>query len=232
MLIAKCPRQYFNKDVIRKCEKSLFPSDEEDFSIRIPASSRDSSVHYANRYCAACHNDSSAEWWDVNIACECSLSAFRENKSDDEIRSTLHYDATVGQYFVTENNRSKPCNFHSFLPANAKFSSCLSTFVQECPASSEKPSDCKQIAGDAVCAQPTYVFANAECARCNYPQVKLEPCDVSDGTIRPKLSLVLTRKKTGKGNPTKTLFKLRRSSNKDSTCSIPAVAKHYCDKYL
>lgn len=215
--IARCPAEYRDEKVISKCEKGLFPLDEEDISIIVPVTGLESGIHYANQYCAQCHNDSSTNPWELNISWP-TVFHFSDGdgkeKSDEEILSTLRYNETLGMYTVNVTDRPLPCTFTSIKPDNVHSIRCNTQVIWECPSTYEGVKDCKKFSGDFVCDWPNYIFGNAECARCNNFKLQSEsPCDF----------MVMRSAKV------QTLFKLRKSSNSNS-CSIPAIAKYYCTR--
>lgn len=219
MMITRCPPEYTDKEIIRRCDKGLSTLDEEDFSIIIPATNWRTEVHYANRYCAICHNDSSAELWELTVS---FFSVQNEKqKADEEILSTLRYNTTEKKYSVNVNDEPRICSFDTLRPEKlTDSSSCRLTFVWSCPMASKESTDaCPIGTGNAVCVS-NYHFINAECARCNnYTHGLQTACDhFGFGEIIP-----IQRS----SNAARTLFKIKKSPNSNS-CSIPAIAKYYC----
>lgn len=212
-MIARCPAEYRDEKVIRKCEKGLFPSDDEDISIIIPATGRESGIHYANQYCAQCHNDSSAELWELNIWWPVvSESKNQKQKTDEDVLSTLRYNETLKSYTVDVADTPLSCTFRPVRPNNVTLIRCSPQIIWECPSAYLGVKDCRQFPQHIVCDWPNYIFGNAECARCN--NFTLESPDQCDYMVV-------------RSNPVQTLFKLKKSSN-SKACSIPAIAKYYC----
>lgn len=218
---ARCPAEYSDSEVIRKCERAFFPLEEEDFSIVVPVTNFKSGVHYANRYCATCHNDSSVAAWQLLVKCGIATND-HQNATGMETLSTLHFDKSLGTYALFVGDRATICEITSAEPENVDASNrCTKSFViSECPTVYDGPipKECDQLRSNVlVCTASGYLYSNRECARCN---------NVSENSIVPCIQVPLPDSNV-LFSPTLTqiVFKLRKGSH---SCSVPAVAKFYC----
>lgn len=226
-MIFRCPAEYVDKEIIQKCEKGSFFSDEEDFSIRIPATNSKLNIHYANRYCAICHNDSSFESWEFTVSCPVGFSSSEDQtgKREAEIWSSMHYNATLQKYVVSVNNQSMNCSFDSVRPKKLDSSLCALTIFDKCPSDSGEPKDCFEPNGRLICTRSNF-YLSERCARCNNYNITRDPpisCESIPGITGIEMSLTSGPRTVGW-----TLFKLRKSPSNNYGCSIPAIAKFYC----
>ena len=66
-MVKRCPRQWFDNDIRRKCEAPPTALNSQTYDALVPVYSGINSLTYRNQYCAMCHNITSYEFWDMTF---------------------------------------------------------------------------------------------------------------------------------------------------------------------
>lgn len=94
-MISSCPESFHNSSIARNCS---FEVPIKDISFVVPVTNKKTRTTYANKYCAACHNQTDYQPWDLTVDFIEITSSFFENGFSGS--------APVDQLFALEDEPS------------------------------------------------------------------------------------------------------------------------------